>query len=159
MGSQAIAFIRVSRGSIRNDAGSAARDCAMLLLCAALPGGIAAQTLDRVAATKTVRIGYIADQAPFASKGTEDKPVGYAIDLCNRIVAEIDQRHRRREAGTMSKRPWSRPLMPWPMDQIDLLCGAITVTIGRRETVDFSEADLHDRHGAACCVRCAAGSA
>lgn len=110
----------------------------VLLFCAALPGGIAAQTLDRIAATKTVRIGYIADQAPFASKGTEDKPVGYAIDLCNRVVAEISK-----DIGGVKQVFVETTLVQAfdavADDQIDLLCGAITVTIGRRETVDFSE--------------------
>jgi ABC-type amino acid transport substrate-binding protein len=110
----------------------------VLLLCAVLPGGIAAQTLDRVAATKTVRIGYIADQAPFASKGTEDRPVGYAIDLCNRVVAEIGKDI----VGVKQvfvETTLAQAFDAVADDQIDLLCGAITVTIGRRETVDFSE--------------------
>jgi polar amino acid transport system substrate-binding protein len=110
----------------------------VLLFCAVLPGGIAAQTLDRVAATKTVRIGYIADQAPFASKGTEDKPVGYAIDLCNRVIAEIDK-----DIGGVKQvfveTTLAQAFDAVADDQIDLLCGAITVTIGRREIVDFSE--------------------
>jgi ABC-type amino acid transport substrate-binding protein len=110
----------------------------VLLFCAVLPGGIAAQTLDRVAATKTVRIGYIADQAPFASKSTEDKPAGYAIDLCNRIVAEINK-----DIGGVKQvfveTTLAQAFDAVADDQIDLLCGAITVTIGRRETVDFSE--------------------
>jgi ABC-type amino acid transport substrate-binding protein len=110
----------------------------VLLFCAVLPGGIAAQTLDRVAATKTVRIGYIADQAPFASKGTEDEPVGYAIDLCNRVVAEIGK-----DIGGVKpvfvETTLAQAFDAVADDQIDLLCGAITITIGRRETVDFSE--------------------
>jgi hypothetical protein len=34
--------------------------------------------LERVAATKIVRIGFIADQPPFASKGRDGKPTDYA---------------------------------------------------------------------------------
>lgn len=110
----------------------------LLLLCVALPSGAAGQTLDRAAATKTMRIGYIADQAPFASKGAGDKPVGYAIDLCDRVVAEIDK-----DVGGVKQiyveTTMARAFEAVANDQIDLLCGAITITIGRRETADFSE--------------------
>ena len=44
-------------------------------------------------------------------------------------------------------------------DQIDLLCGAITVTIGRRETVDFSEPIFMTGMSGLLRTRCAAGSA
>jgi ABC-type amino acid transport substrate-binding protein len=110
----------------------------VLFFCVVLPGGAAAQTLDRVAATKTVRIGYITDQAPFASRGTDEKPVGYAIDLCDRVVAEIDK-----DIGGVKQvfveTTLAQAFNAVADDRIDLLCGAITITIGRRETVDFSE--------------------
>jgi polar amino acid transport system substrate-binding protein len=110
----------------------------LFLFCAVLPESTAAQTLDRVAATKTVRIGYIADQAPFASKGAEDRPDGYAIDLCDRVVAEIGK-----DVGGVKQvyveTTLAQAFEAVANDQIDLLCGAITTTIGRRETVDFSE--------------------
>lgn len=106
--------------------------------CAALPSGTAAQTLDRIASTKTVRIGYIADQPPFASMGAEHQPVGYAIDLCNRVVAEID-RNFGGVKPVFVETTLAQAFDAVANDQIDLLCGAITVTLGRRETVDFSE--------------------
>ncbi len=110
-----------------------------LLLCsAALLGDTSAQTLDRIAATKTVRIGFIADQAPFASTGTEDKSVGYAIDLCNRVVAEIGK-DIDGVKQVFVETTLAQAFDAVAKDQIDLLCGAITITMGRRETVDFSE--------------------
>jgi polar amino acid transport system substrate-binding protein len=60
--------------------------------CAVLSGAAAAQTLDRIAATRTVRVGFIADQAPFASKGDSGAPIGYATDVCARVVEEIGHR-------------------------------------------------------------------
>ena len=56
-----------------------------------LPATALAQTLERIAATKTIRIGYLPDQAPFAMPGPDGKPTGYAIDLCNQVVAKIGQ--------------------------------------------------------------------
>ena len=103
-----------------------------------LPEVGAAQTLDRIAAAKTVRIGFIADQAPFASMGSNGEPVGYAIDLCTRVVEQIG-----RNIGGVKpayvETTMADAFSAVAADRIDLLCGAITVTLGRRETVDFSE--------------------
>lgn len=104
----------------------------------ALSNVAAAQTLDRIAATKTVRVGFIADQAPFASKAANGAPAGYAIEICNRVVDEIG----RRVSGL--KREYVETALPEAFEavaagRIDLLCGAVTITLGRREIVDFSE--------------------
>jgi ABC-type amino acid transport substrate-binding protein len=104
--------------------------------CAALSVGAAAQTLDRIAAAKTVRIGYIADQAPFAAKGGDGTPAGYAIEVCGRVVAEIG-------GGGLTpvyvETSLADAFTEIAADHIDMLCGAITATLGRRELVDFSE--------------------
>lgn len=112
---------------------------ALALACGAALSGIAsAQTLDRITATKTVRVGFIADQAPFASKASNGAPVGYAIEICNRVVNEIGQR----VAGL--KPEYVETALTDAFDavaagRIDLLCGAVTITLVRRELVDFSE--------------------
>lgn len=98
----------------------------------------AAQTLDRIAATKIVRIGFIADQAPFASKGADGAPVGYAIEICGRVVDEL----ARRVPGL--KPEYVQTALTDAFEavaagRIDLLCGAVTTTLGRRKMVDFSE--------------------
>jgi ABC-type amino acid transport substrate-binding protein len=109
------------------------------LACWGLLSNVAAgQTLDQIAATKTVRVGFIADQAPFAARGSDGAPVGYAIDLCRRIVDEIG-----RSTGgvqpTYIETTLADGFAAVAAGNIDLLCGAITVTLERRETVDFSE--------------------
>jgi polar amino acid transport system substrate-binding protein len=102
------------------------------------PGAAPAQTLDRIAATKTVHIGFIPDQAPFAVQNAGGPPTGYAIDLCNRAVDKI----RESVPGLVANYVETSLVDAFDAvasGQIDLLCGAITVTLGRRETVDFSE--------------------
>jgi polar amino acid transport system substrate-binding protein len=106
--------------------------------CAALSDVATAQTLDRIATTKTVRIGFIADQAPFASKGDSGAPVGYAIDVCGRVVEEIGHRIGDVKPAYIET-TLADAFAAIAADRIDLLCGAITVTLGRRETVDFSQ--------------------
>ena len=97
-----------------------------------------AQTLDRVAATKMVHIGYIADQAPFAWLGADGVPTGYAIDLCTRVVQKIAQTAPGLTTGYVQT-SIADGLRGIETGRIDLLCGAITITLGRRETVDFSQ--------------------
>jgi len=103
-----------------------------------LPDAASAQTLERIAATKTIHIGYVPDQAPFAIANAGAPPSGYAIDLCNRVVAKI------RETVPAVTANYVETSLVDAFDavasgQIDLLCGAITATLGRREKVDFSE--------------------
>jgi len=110
---------------------------ATLALAAAIAPA-AAQTLDRVGATKTVQIGFLADQAPFAEKGTDGAPVGYAIDLCAAVVRAIG----RRIEGVTPR--YVETTVADAFDavasgRVDLLCGAVTATLARRERVDFSE--------------------
>jgi polar amino acid transport system substrate-binding protein len=107
------------------------------LLCC-LASASSAQTLERITAAKTVRIGYVADQAPFASKSAAGSPAGYSIDLCNALVGTIAAR-----VGEL--RPeYIETTLADAFDavaggRLDLVCSAITITLARRELVDFSE--------------------
>jgi len=111
---------------------------AAAICCVVLASGAAAQTLERIAQTKTVQIGFVADQAPFASIGDDGRAVGYAVDICSRIVEEIA-----RSVGDVKPAYVETTLddafAAVAAGRIDLLCGAITATLGRRETVDFSQ--------------------
>jgi polar amino acid transport system substrate-binding protein/glutamate/aspartate transport system substrate-binding protein len=85
-----------------------------------------------------VRIGYITDEAPFSSVKSGADPMGYAIDLCGKIADEIEYR------VPQLKREYVEMTLANGFDavkngQIDLLCGAITVNLKRREIVDFSQ--------------------
>jgi ABC-type amino acid transport substrate-binding protein len=102
------------------------------------PAAARAQTLDRIAATRTIHIGFVPDQAPFAIVNEGAPPTGYAIDLCNRVVDKI------RETVSGIAVNYVETSLVDAFDavasgQIDLLCGAITIRLGRREKVDFSE--------------------
>ena len=108
-------------------------------ICGAVAAsGAAAQTLDRIALAKTVQIGFVAGQAPFASIGDNGQPVGYAIDLCNRIVEEIGRSISGVKPAYVET-TLDDAFAAVATGRIDLLCGAITATLGRRETVDFSQ--------------------
>ncbi|MBO9122936.1 amino acid ABC transporter substrate-binding protein [Rhizobium sp. 16-488-2a] len=97
-----------------------------------------AATLDGIIERGTVRIGYIDDEAPFSAAKAGAEPTGYAIDLCNRIADDIE--HQVPEL----KREYVQKTLANGFDavkdgEVDLLCGAITVNLERREIVDFSQ--------------------
>jgi ABC-type amino acid transport substrate-binding protein len=102
---------------------------------ASCPAG--AQTLERIVETKTVRIGFVADQAPFASQGGNGAPAGYAIDLCGKVVAAINEDLGEAHAVYVET-SLADAFDAVASDRVDLLCGAVTITLGRRALVDFS---------------------
>lgn len=110
----------------------------LFLMLASLGSAASAQTLDRIAATKTVQIGFVAGQPPFSSKGSDGVPEGYAIDLCGVVVIAIAQRIEGVQARYVETTV-ADAFEAVASGRIDLLCGAITGTLTRRETVDFSE--------------------
>jgi ABC-type amino acid transport substrate-binding protein len=97
-----------------------------------------AQTLQLIAERRAVHIGFVADQAPFASASANGSPVGYALDLCAVVVRELE---RRTDKLTTSYLEFGAQdsLKAVADGRVDLLCGAVSATLKRRETVDFSE--------------------
>ncbi|MBP1887454.1 amino acid ABC transporter substrate-binding protein [Sinorhizobium mexicanum] len=85
-----------------------------------------------------MRIGYIADEAPFSSTKPGADPVGYAIDLCGKIVDEIEHQVPQLEREYIEM-TLANGFDAVKNGQVDLLCGAITVNLKRREIVDFSQ--------------------
>lgn len=90
------------------------------------------------AGDNTLRLGYRTDAAPFSSQ-IDDKPVGYTVEICDAIGDTI--------ARLFPDRPVRAVFVPVAAEdrfdalkagEIDLLCGATTVTIDRRRRMDFS---------------------
>lgn len=97
-----------------------------------------AQTLEPLSQSKALRLGFIRDQAPFAARLRGGAPTGYAIDLCAVVVRELE-----RKLGDLSvtyvELGMSDSLRAVADGRVDLLCGAVSETLNRREIVDFSE--------------------
>ena len=118
----------------------------LALLAAALGALLAApasaQTLERIARTGEIRIGVRSDAAPL-SYMRDGKPAGYTVDLCLGAMDHIEKEGLPAGAKT--------PLTPvfvsvgtedrfdrLARGEIDMLCGAASVTLSRRAIVDFS---------------------
>ncbi len=97
-----------------------------------------AQTLDTIKQSKTIRLGYIADEKPFSFKTTDDSPAGYTIDLCRWIADEVGRSVPGLKKGYVET-TLSDGFNAVKDGKIDLLCGATTINLARRESVDFSQ--------------------
>ncbi|MGG6895202.1 amino acid ABC transporter substrate-binding protein [Rhizobium sp. BR 315] len=98
----------------------------------------AAQTLDIVAQKGLIRIGYINDEAPFSFRKKDGSPTGYAVDLCGKIADAVGRK------VTDLKRDYVEMTLADGFNavkdgRIDLLCGALTINLARRQSVDFSQ--------------------
>jgi len=115
------------------------RYAAWILACCLLSSAAAAaQTLDRIAASSTVTIGYVPDQQPFASAEGGAEPTGYAIDVCGVVADEIG-RSVKDLKRVYVETPLKDAFDAVASGRIDLLCGAVSITLDRRQRVDFSE--------------------
>lgn len=112
-----------------------------LVLAAALSAAApaAAQTLDRLRESGEIRLGYRTDAEPLSFADPEGLPAGYAVLVCERIADHL--------AEALDLVSLERSYVPIDAEgrfeavadgEIDLLCGAATITLTRRETVDFS---------------------
>ncbi len=112
----------------------------LVLLFAAANAENHADTLKRVSETGEFRIGYVPDAPPLSFEDGDGKVVGYSIDLCRHIASVV-----RDELGLEKIDIVYTPLES--MEQrlsaiengdVDIECGATTVTLSRRERVDFT---------------------
>jgi len=98
-----------------------------------------AATLDRVQSSGAFRIGYRADTVPFAYRNEIGEAAGYMVELCRRVAVEVK--------SALSLDTLDVRYVPVTAEnrfdmiekhEIDILCGPTTVTLPRRERVDFS---------------------
>jgi ABC-type amino acid transport substrate-binding protein len=105
-----------------------------------ISAGAGAGTLDTIRDRGEIRLGFRTDAEPFSYRDAKGAAAGYSVDLCALVVGGIRRR--------LGLRDLAVKLVPVSTDdrfkaiedgRIDLLCGATTVTLSRRERVDFSK--------------------
>ena len=99
----------------------------------------AAGTLDRVRAAGTLKLGYRTDARPFAYRDEAGQATGYSVELC-KGVADADKTELNLPGLTVEWVPVGveNRFAAVQQGQVDLLCGAETVTLARRAEVAFS---------------------
>ncbi|MGF1591910.1 MAG: amino acid ABC transporter substrate-binding protein [Kiloniellaceae bacterium] len=110
-------------------------------LCATAVVASAAQaaTLDRIRDSGTIKLGYRQDAAPFSYADDAGLPAGYTVAICNAVVSAVRNRLGRDDIRVEFVLVTSENRFAAVEDgTIDLLCGASSVTLERRQRVDFS---------------------
>ena len=112
----------------------------LVLLCFSAANAQQADTLERIKRTGEIRIGFVPDAPPLSFMDEEENVIGYSIDLCRRIASAA-----RDEVGIEQIKILFVPLITMEDritaiedGEIDIECGATTVTMTRRERVDFT---------------------
>lgn len=109
--------------------------CAVVLLT----GGAMAQTLDRIEETSEMRIGFRTDAPPLSYADPEGRPTGYTPVVCSQVAQGL--------ANGLQLEDLRVSFVPVTAEdrfdklengEIDLLCGAATITLRRLSRVGFS---------------------
>lgn len=129
-----------------------------LLLIAALgwwSSAATAATLDQIWSSQSIRIAYREDAPPFSYKGGDGQPAGFMVELCRKVAQRIA-----RQLQLADLRLVYVPVSAADRfeaisgGRADILCEPTSVTLSRREKVDFSLPTFVD--GASLMVRAGA---
>lgn len=96
-------------------------------------------TLDRVKESGRIRLGYRADAPPLSFRDGSGKVAGYSVELCQ-LVVEAVKADLRMDAVAVEWVPLTveSRFRALQSGEVDLLCGAESVTLARRAEVSFS---------------------
>ena len=102
-------------------------------------GVASAGTLDRIGQEKAIRIAYREDAPPFSYKDKIGEPTGFMVDLCRAVAKKLaEQRNIPTLNVTYVPVTAADRFEAITQQKADLLCEPTSVTLSRREQVDFS---------------------
>lgn len=113
--------------------------CMQPALCTEENGTKGSVTLQKISATGVISIGYREGSVPFSYLDENHQPVGYSMDICNKVVAALRARLKLKALAVrlVPMTPATRvPLVA--NGTIDLECGVTTNTPERQKSVAFS---------------------
>ena len=106
------------------------------------PGALAQDaesTLDKVGRTGEFVIGYRADASPLSYENANGQPSGYSVDICRRIAASVNAHFPDKDIETKFTKISADERISAVVDgKVDIECGSTTITLSRKERVDFS---------------------
>lgn len=111
----------------------------LLALALGITAPAGAQTLDRIRESGEIKIGFRTDAAPLSYADEDGNAGGYSLLVCIAVAdavsdyLEIDELNASFHPVTTENR-----FDKIANGEIDILCGATTITLARRELVDFS---------------------
>lgn len=112
---------------------------ALILLAPPAQAGV----LDRVKDTGVFRIGYRADAPPYSYQDRRGEPAGYIVDLCREVAAALGPAVKPQYVLVHA----SERFKSVQDGKVDILCDPSSITLARREMVDFSMPTFLDGAG------------
>src|SRR5258707_5964938 len=107
---------------------------ALVVALAIASQAAAAATLDRVRGSGVFRIGYRADAKPYSYRNDQGHAAGYIVDLCLEVAKALGPNVRTDYVLV----PADQRFEAVRDGRADILCDPSSVTMARREMVDFS---------------------
>ena len=102
-------------------------------------GIAAAGVLDRVVQEKAIRIAYREDAPPFSFKDKIGEPAGFMVDLCRAVAKKVAEERNLPSLSVVYVPVTAADRFDAITQQkADLLCEPTSVTLSRRQLVDFS---------------------
>jgi ABC-type amino acid transport substrate-binding protein len=99
----------------------------------------AAGTLERAKADGVFRIGYRTDAQPYSYSTNAGLPAGYIVDLCREVAAAVKKKVDRPDLRIEYVAVSAENRFAAVRDgRVDILCDPTSMTLSRREMVDFS---------------------
>jgi glutamate/aspartate transport system substrate-binding protein len=113
-----------------------------LALCAGLlaaPAAWAESTLDKVKASGSITLAYREASIPFSYLDDKARPVGFGVDICDKVVEEIKKATGRADLKVQRQAVTSANRIPLLVNgTIDLECGSTTNNSDRARQVAFA---------------------
>ena len=111
----------------------------VFLTVVTLSASAGAQTLERIKETKQLNLGYRLDAAPMSYQLDSGEPAGYTPLVCVRVAQEIVNHLKMDDLQVQFVPVGVQDRFEKVANgEVDLHCGAATITLERRALVDFS---------------------
>jgi glutamate/aspartate transport system substrate-binding protein len=105
----------------------------------AAPAAFAQGTIEKIKQTGTITIGHRDASIPFSYYDDQQKPVGYAMDICNRIVEDVKKALNMPNLKVAYQLVTSANRIPLMENgTVDLECGSTTNNLDRQKQVWFT---------------------
>jgi glutamate/aspartate transport system substrate-binding protein len=111
---------------------------AVAVTSALLATPVMADTLQKIKETGTINVGHRESSIPFSYLDGNQKPVGYSMDLCNKVVEAVKKELKMPALVTKLTPVTSQTRIPLMTNgTIDLECGSTTNSLERQKQVAF----------------------
>ena len=111
----------------------------LLAATCALPVTGHCDTLGQIKKSAEIRLGYRTDAPPMAFNDESGQPSGYSVELCRRIADAVKEQLKLSSLKvTFVPLTTEERIDAIVNNKADIECGATTMTLSRREKVDFT---------------------